>query len=131
MDATPSLMFPNRPINPRPSMMDRVRSRLFGTHPPGETGEQNAQRFVQTVATLAKDERVILMYPTYTKASYVGGWVWMMNAAWRARVLDLLKAAPVKDAQFHEPDSLDGWTFSAYSTVPVPRIAQLTLDQSL
>src|SRR5574343_110273 len=38
---------------------------------------------------------------------------------------------PVKAAQFHEPDSLDGWTFSAYSTVPVPRIAQLTLDQSL
>lgn len=73
MDTTPSLTFPNSPINPRPSMMDRVRSRLFGTHPPGETGEQNAQRFVQTVATLAKDERVILMYPTYTKASYVGG----------------------------------------------------------
>lgn len=115
--------------------MMRFRSKLFGTVAPDETGEENAQRFVRVVSTLARDERVIICYPhgPFGKARGGGdprcGWVWMLNPLWRARVIDLLGGAPVKDAKFHEPDSMDGWTFSATSTVPVPRIAQLTLDQ--
>lgn len=120
-----------RTNTPKRKLVERFRSSVFGTPPANETGEENARRFAETVAKLAKDARVIVMYPTYTKAADIGGWVWMMNAAWRARVLELLADAPVKEPKFHEPDSLDGWTFSAYSTVPVPRIAQLTLDQSL
>lgn len=98
-----------------------------------ETGEQNARRFVETVARLAHDERVIICYPTgtWTQRCEARGWQWMMNERWRARVLDLLRLAPVRDPQFHAPDSLDGWTFTAYSTVPVPRIAQLELHQTL
>lgn len=109
----------------------KARTKLFGTHPPKETGEENAQRFVHTVIAQAREHRVVIMYPSDTKAPWIGGWVWMMNEAWRTRVLELLADAPVKEPRFCPPDSLDGWTFTAYSTVPVPRIAQLTLDQSL
>lgn len=117
---------------PKVSLLGRLQARLFWTHPKGETGEQNAQRFVAAVITEAREERVIIMYPTNAgRAHHRFGWVWMMNAAWRARVLELLQDAPVREPQFNPPDSLDGWTFSAYSTVPVPRIAQLTLDQTL
>lgn len=117
------------------SLMTRLRSSLLGSTPSDETGEENAQRFVRVVSTLARDERVILCYPHGPFGKARGGadprcgWVWMLNPLWRARVLELLAAAPVKDAKFHEPDTMDGWTFSATSTVPVPRIAQLTLDQ--
>lgn len=101
-----------------------------------ETGEQNAQRFVSTVREVAADNRFIEFYP---HPAWSGGahrrynWPWMINEAWRARVLELLRERdiPVRDAQFLPPDSLDGWTFSAYSTVPVPRVAQLRLDQVL
>lgn len=97
-----------------------------------ETGEQNAQRFVRVVTTLAKDERVIICYPHPTRSrTERGGWIWMLNPAWRDRVLELLKNAPVRGAEFSPPDSLDGWTFHAYSTVPVPRIAQLSLNETL
>lgn len=98
-----------------------------------ETGEQNARRFVKTVAELAKDKRVIICYPdgrnTFTNPA--NGWPWMMNAIWRARVLTLLQDVAVRGAEFSPPDSLDGWTFTAYSTVPVPRIASLTLEDTL
>lgn len=119
----------------RRSLMTRLRSSLLGSTPSDETGEENAHRFVRVVATLAREERVIICYPhgPFRKAKGGNhprcGWVWMLNPLWRARVLELLADAPVKEAKFHEPDELDGWTFSAYSTVPVPRIAQLTLDQ--
>lgn len=96
-----------------------------------ETGAENARRFVAAVEKLARDERMVQLFP---HPGYHGvkheryGWEWMMNPLWRERVLELLKDAPVKDATFHAPDSLDGWTFTAISTVPVPRIAQLTLE---
>lgn len=98
-----------------------------------ETGELNAQRFVKMVTEQARDERVIICYPhgTPTIRNPRVGWVWMLNPAWRERVLDLLKDAPVKGAAFSPPDTMDGWTFHAYSTVPVPRIAQLTLEDTL
>lgn len=98
-----------------------------------ETGEQNARRFVETVARLAKDDRVLIFSPggIWHVRNERNGWVWMMNERWRARVLDLLRDAPIRDPDFSPPDSLDGWTFVAYSTVPVPRIAQLELNQTL
>jgi hypothetical protein len=101
--------------------------------PERETGEQNAQRFVRTVATLARDDRVIICYPHGIPSpnNRRVGWQWMLNPKWRERVLELLKDAPVRGADFSPPDSMDGWTFVAYSTVPVPRIAQLELDQAL
>lgn len=99
-----------------------------------ETGEANARRFAATVVELALEERVIICYPRQGLQGAKGrehGWEWMLNPLWRARVLELLQDAPVRNAEFHPPDSLDGWTFSAYSTVPVPLIAQLDLSQSL
>lgn len=98
-----------------------------------ETGEDNARRFVAAVTQLAKDDRVILMYPHPVRSDggLRGNWQWMLNPAWRARVLELLQDAPVRGAEFSPPDSLDGWTFHAYSTVPVPRIAQLSLSDTL
>ena len=98
-----------------------------------ETGEQNAQRFVKTVAMMAKEGRVIIMYPHPVRShgGLAGNWQWMLNPAWRDRVMELLQQAPVRGAEFSPPDSLDGWTFHAYSTVPVPRIAQLSLNDSL
>lgn len=99
-----------------------------------ETGEANARRFVSVVSRLAKDQRLIEMFP---HEGWRGskheryGWEWMPNPLWRQRVLELLQDAPVKDARFHAPDSLDGWTFDAVSTVPVPRVATLSLEEAL
>lgn len=96
----------------------------------GETGEQNAQRFAKMVVKVAHEDRVIICDAGrgYNERY---GWLWMMNAAWRERVMELLQGAPIKDARFCPPDDMEGWTFSAYSTVPVPRIAQLTLEDIL
>ncbi len=106
--------------------------RLLGRQRIAETGEANAQRFVEAVTRLAREERVLIFYP-YSSLMFGGtnertGWIWMLNPLWQERVLELLKMAPVRDARFSPPDSLDGWTFTAYSTVPVPRIAKLGLD---
>lgn len=106
----------------------------FAARGSDETGEMNARRFVRVVTRIASDERIIQMVP---HEGFRGvkrethGWVWMLNPKWRERVLELLREAPVKDAQFHAPDSMDGWTFSATSTVPVPRIATLSLEETL
>ncbi|QYW02162.1 hypothetical protein CPT_Sonora_060 [Stenotrophomonas phage Sonora] len=118
------------------SLKNWFRSKLLGRPPVDETGEQNARRFVEAVVRLAHDERVILCYPHQgLRASGRGdirfGWVWMLNPLWRARVAELLKDAPVRDVIFSEPDTMDGWTFSAHTTVPVPRVAQLALDEVL
>lgn len=115
-------------------MFAKLRRRLRGLPPVPETGEENAQRFVRVVSRLARDERMIICYP---QTGYGGspnertGWVWMINPKWQARVLELLKDAPVREPRFDPPDSMDGWTFSAYSTVPVPRIAKLDLNDRL
>lgn len=99
-----------------------------------ETGEANARRFVVVVSKLAQDERLVTMLPHdgwHGSKHERYGWEWMPNPRWRERVLELLRAAPVKDAAFHAPDSLDGWTFTAISIVPVPRVATLSLEESL
>ena len=101
-----------------------------------ETGAQNAARFVATVTKLAEDERMVQLFPHpgfHGSKHERYGWEWMPNAAWRKEVnrLIAISKAPVKDARFHAPDSLDGWTFTAVSTTPLPRVAQLTLDDVL
>lgn len=109
---------------------------IFRKTKSAETLAQNALRFCSVAAKLAEDERLVAMYPhpgwrTSRNDRFERyGWVCMPNPLWRERVLNVLNArqAKVKDATFHAPDSLDGWTFTAISTVPVPRIAQLTLE---
>lgn len=121
----------NQPTRP---LLKRLLALITRRPIPPETGEENARRFVEVVTDLAHEKRVVLCYPHPGFRSIGGpenGWVWMLNPLWRARVLELLAEAPVRGAEFHAPDNLDGWTFSAYSTVPVPRVAQLALDQTL
>lgn len=109
--------------------------RLFRRQRVKETGAENAQRFVDMVKRRAHDERMVLAYPSgkWTASNDHLGWVWMINPQWRKRVHALIakQRVPVKDVRFHAPDSMDGWTFSATSTVPVPRVATLTLEETL
>lgn len=119
-----------------PSQISSLRSwYLFRTSKRKETGDQNAQRFVETVLREAKDVRLIVcrMDSGYAgRKSELCGWIWMPNPRWRAKVLDLLTSSDcVTDFKFTPPDALDGWTFHATSTVPVPRVAFLELDQTL
>ena len=120
---------------PRVTLLQKVVRTVTRRPIPEETGEANAQRFVEAVVDQAHEERVIICYPHPGYGGRGGpqhGWIWMLNPRWRDRVLELLaQGAPVREAQFHPPDDLDGWTFSAYSTVPVPRIAQLGLDETI
>lgn len=100
-----------------------------------ETGKRNAERFVATVLRAAREGRLIVCRMDAgfrERKSELCGWQWMPNDAWRAYVLAMLKISnDVCDCKFSPPDALDGWTFRADSTVPVPRVASLTLDQSL
>lgn len=115
----------------KPTWRNRLLSKWKGDpKPTGETGEENAQRFVAAVVNRAHRERIIQMYPDGKTWDIRCGWFWMVNEAWRARVLELLKNEPVQDARFSAPDDYDGWTFSAYSTVPVPYVAQLKLTDT-
>lgn len=107
---------------------------MINRNKPPETGEANARRFVQTVAELAREQRVVICYPHpgfHGAKLREANWAWMLNPRWRERVMELLRDAPVRNAEFLPPDTMDGWTFTAYSTVPVPRIAQLELDQAI
>jgi hypothetical protein len=108
---------------------------LFRRKREPETGAENARRFVTIVARLAAESRIVEMYPYPGRSNRNEhfGWQWMANSAWRKEVNRLLHAqrVPVKDARFHSPDSLDGWSFSCVSTVPLPRVATLTLEDTL
>lgn len=110
--------------------------RLFRKKPAPETGAENARRFVAVVTRLAADSRIVEMLPHdgWRGSKHERyGWQWMANPAWRKEVNRLLhtQRAPVKDIRFHAPDSLDGWSFTAISTVPLPRVASLSLEESL
>lgn len=101
-----------------------------------ETGLQNAERFVTALESLAERHRLIEMFPHPGFHGVKGEqyeWVWMPNVCWRDVVKHLIqeRKSSVRDVQFHAPDSMDGWTFSAISTTPLPRVAHLSLDETL
>ncbi len=96
-----------------------------------ETGEENAQRFVKVVGRLATEERHIVMSASPIVNSERGGWVWMHNAEWRARVKELLADYPVGFPTFHKADHLGDSSFSAISRSPTHKIEQLSINDTL
>lgn len=110
------------------SLRNLVR-RLYGRPALAETGEENAARFVRVVTSLAKEGRVLHLSSSPHRRGELGDWVWMNNPLWRARVLELLKDAPIKSPTFLPPDNFDLWSFLAISTVSEPRIAKLSLSE--
>lgn len=102
-----------------------------------ETGYENAQRFCDLVEKLAMEHRIIAMYPHpgYRSINDEGryGWVWMANEQWRKMVGQCLyeRKVSLKSAEFHAPDSIEGWCFTAISNAPAPRVALLSLEDSL
>ena len=105
----------------------RLLYRLIGHVPNTETGEENAQRFVAVVLRLVAEQRHVVLSSEPRRLSEMGGWTWMYNRRWRARVLELLRDAPLRDAKFVEPDNFDLWTFSTISQAKAPRIETLDL----
>lgn len=101
--------------------------RLIGRPALAEAGEENARRFARVVVALAKEGRVLHLSSSPHRRAELGDWVWMNNPLWRKRVLELLKDAPIRSAEFLPPDNFDLWTFLAISKVSEPRIARLTL----
>lgn len=108
---------------------------LLRRPPPTETLRANAERFVAVVQEMAREQRYIQMFPHvgyHGRKTAAHGWIAMPNLHWRCLVQKLLiEGGMVTDAQFHEPDSLDGWTFSAVSIFPTPRVALLNLEDKI
>lgn len=94
-----------------------------------ETGEQNAERFVQAVMAAALDQRVIIFWEDGRPA-----WPWMKNKAWRDYVFRRLGELriPVRDGEFKGPDALDeSWMFVAHSTANQHRIQTMELTDKI
>lgn len=100
-----------------------------------ETLRQNAMRFVQVVERIAKEQRYVQMFPHLGYRGVKGeqyGWIAMPNHQWRELVIEQLQRnRMVDDPCFVPPDHLDGWTFSARSIVPTPRVALLGLEERI
>jgi len=94
-----------------------------------ETGGDNVSRFVRRVLDEAQHTRIVILRPDGARS---GQWPWMENSSWRHAVEDrLAESDQVYGAVFHCPDSLDGWSFCCYSVDPKPKVAGLSLDDTL
>jgi hypothetical protein len=102
----------------------------------GETGKQNADRFIKVLKKLAVDNRHIVMYSDRTKGMDPDcvGWDWMHNAQWRSYVLGILMHDH-SDLLVHpiwcSPDSAGGWSLAVVSRHASNRTAIMELDEKL
>lgn len=97
----------------------------------GETGAENAERFVRMVKAEAKEERHIIAYMT-PGSSHRSGWEWMANKEWRSIVHRRLQEEGVTwEPKFSPPDSLDSWTFYATARHPRPKAEFTPIGETL